>query len=105
MFINKNFIFADAGNYLANRFEVGFQFPINSNVVEKELIFDDAYLDGTVIRYNNGLFTQNFLPQYTYSDYKRDLIKKRYSNDDQIAIILNKDDSEEDAINYNKMLE
>jgi hypothetical protein len=27
----------------------------------------------------------------------------RYSNDDQIAIILNKDESEKDKISYNRM--
>ena len=33
------------------------------------------------------------------------LIKIRYSNDDQIAILLNKDSSEEDLLKYNKMQE
>ena len=33
------------------------------------------------------------------------MIKLRYSNDDQLALILNKDNSEEDTELYNKMQE
>lgn len=34
---------------------------------------------------------------------KAELIKQVYSNDDQIAIILNKDNSEEDMLAFNRM--
>lgn len=44
-------------------------------------------------------------PKRTYADWKTTIIKWRYSNDDQIAIMLNKDESEEDLERYNKMQE
>jgi hypothetical protein len=57
------------------------------------------------VYYNNGTLAQSVNNKWKYSDYKKDIIKKRYSNDDQIAIILNKDDSEEDQMRYQKMME
>ena len=41
----------------------------------------------------------------SYAEWKTKIIKWRYSNDDQIAILINKDDSEEDIIKYNRMQE
>jgi hypothetical protein len=41
----------------------------------------------------------------SYADAKKFVISKLYSNDDQIAIILNKDDSDEDGLVYQKMQE
>ena len=38
-----------------------------------------------------------------YVGIKTKIIKMKYSNDDQIAIILNKDNSAEDLELYNKM--
>ena len=40
-----------------------------------------------------------------YATVKTEMIKKRYSNDDQIAIMLNAQLSEEDKIYYDKMQE
>ena len=41
----------------------------------------------------------------SYGDIKTAIIKMRYSNDDQMALILNKESSEEDALLYSKMQE
>jgi hypothetical protein len=44
----------------------------------------------------------------TTSDFaklKSKFVNKQFTNDDQIAIILNKDDSEEDVLLFNKMQE
>lgn len=40
-----------------------------------------------------------------YVTIKTSIIKSRYSNDDQIALMLNKDNSEDDAMLYDKMQE
>ena len=55
--------------------------------------------------YNNGLFWVRIAENTSYGDIKAMLVKIRYSNDDQIAILLNKDSSEEDLLKYNKMQE
>ena len=41
----------------------------------------------------------------SYGDLKSMLIKIRYSNDDQIAIVINRDDSEEDNLKFQQMQE
>ena len=40
-----------------------------------------------------------------YANIKTKIIKLRYSNDDQLALMLNKDNSEEDTVLYDKMQE
>ena len=53
-------------------------------------------LDGIPTRYDKS---------YTYGDLKRDMIHRRYSNDDQLAIVLNKDDDWDGEFKYTKMQE
>lgn len=105
MYIDRDIVYADANKYLVCNNKVGFELPIDENIVEKTLNINDLFIDGKFARYNNGEFIQKLNPSWTYGDYKRDIIKKRYSNDDQIAIILNKDDSSKDVIRYKKMME
>ena len=52
-------------------------------------------MDGVVFRNNE---------KYDYGQWKANIIKKRYSNDDQIAIMLNRGDEESNMI-YNKMMQ
>jgi hypothetical protein len=68
------------------------------------LSFDDIYIEGNFVYFNNKKFIQYVDPKWTYSDYKRSIITSRYSNDDQIAIILNKEDSDLDRIKYDRMM-
>lgn len=105
MYIDRDIVYADANKYLVCNNKVGFELPIDENIVEKTLNINDLFIDGKFARYNNSEFIQKLNPSWTYGDYKRDIIKKRYSNDDQIAIILNKDDSSKDIIRYKKMME
>lgn len=105
MYTDKNIIYADAGKYLKRDHLIAFQIPESYNVQEFDLNTSDIHITGNLAYYNNNLCAQFINPNWKYSDYKKDIIKKRYSNDDQIAIILNKDDSEEDKIRYQKMME
>ncbi|MDE7465021.1 MAG: hypothetical protein K2M59_01150 [Muribaculaceae bacterium] len=50
----------------------------------------------------NGLFLLRIRGK-DYGEVKREIIRMRYTNDDQMAIILNREDSEEDAEAYGKM--
>lgn len=105
MYVDKETVYSDAYKYLICDNKIGFEFKIQENIIEKSINIDDLYISGNYARYNDGLFIQRVNPKWLYGDYKRDIIKKRYSNDDQIAIILNKDDSIKDQIKYNKMME
>lgn len=105
MYIDRDIVYADANKYLVCNNKVGFELPIDENIIEKTLNINDLFIDGKFARYNNGEFIQKLNPSWKYGDYKRDIIKKRYSNDDQIAIMLNKDDSSKDIIRYKKMME
>lgn len=53
--------------------------------------------------WNGGRNRFPVIPNGTYGDYKKGLIGKIFSNDDQIALILNKDIDEESSIAFNEM--
>lgn len=105
MYTDRNITYADPGKYLKSKNNICFQG--SSNVVYEELPLElnDMHIKNGVVFYNTDLCAQFIVRSWTYADYKREFIKKRYSNDDQIAIILNKDDSEEDLQRYNRMME
>ncbi len=108
MFVKGKKIFADKGCYLKHK-----QLPIigltingNPDDYEEIQVLDplDVAVDGNKVLIYNRKFA--ILPDsISYSDIKKRVIKSRYSEDDQIAIILNKDNSEEDAMYFQKMQE
>ena len=105
MYTDKNIMYAESGKYLKFKNQVAFQMPASEGIVECDLNYDDLFSENNIAYYNNKMFAQRIIKNGTYADYKREFIKKRYSNDDQIAIMLNKDDSEEDLLRYNRMME
>lgn len=64
----------------------------------------DVEVSGGMVFWNNRRFA-NRPDRMTRDGVKTSIIKSRYSNDDQIAIMLNKDASEEDGVLYQKMQE
>ena len=106
MFTINNTIYADAGNILIGDNKVGYQFiGKESEFKEQKIKYDDINIKGSFIKYDNGRLLELIPRQPSYGYFKSHIIKKRYSNDDQIAILLNKDSSEEDLLKYNKMQE
>lgn len=106
MFTINNTIYADAGNILIGDNKVGYQFiGKESEFKEQKIKYDDINIKGSFIKYDNGRLLELITRQPNYGYFKSRIIKKRYSNDDQIAILLNKDSSEEDLLKYNKMQE
>lgn len=107
MYTIKNKTFADAGYYLERGSSIAYSFENNNEKIEeKEIVLDDMHLFGQVILCTDGKIAQRILPRGDYSEYKKALVKKRYSNDDQIAIMLNRDSGDEaDIIAYDKMQE
>lgn len=108
MFVKGDKIFADKGCYLKHK-----QLPIigltingNPDDYEEVVMLDslDAVVDGNKVLIYNRKFA--ILPDsISYADIKKRVIKSRYTEDDQIAIILNKDESEENAMYFQKMQE
>lgn len=104
MYIERNIIYADPGKYLKYNKGYSFQVPAQNDVSEHDLSLEDLHIEDNFAYYNNDKFVQYANPKWSYSDYKRSIITSRYSNDDQIAIMLNKEDSDLDRIKYNRMM-
>ena len=62
-------------------------------------------IEGRFLVYSNGRVREMYDPSATYEQLKAKYIKRLFSNDDQIAIMLNKGNSEEDDLLYEKMQE
>lgn len=104
-------IHAEAYHYLRHKTKpiIGMSFPesqfdvkdIEEIPMSLPLVVEVS--DGTVY-WNNRLFA-NKPESLTYASVKTSIIKSRYSDDDQMALILNKERSEEDAVFFEKMQE
>ena len=105
MFQYKNIVYADPGKYLIGNHKVGYQFPGELSEFEEKDVDMKVTKKGDRYIYNNGLFGVRIAKEISYGDLKSMLIKIRYSNDDQIAIIINKDDSKEDNSRFQQMQE
>lgn len=106
MYKVKDKIYADAGFILKHNNKLGFNFRDIGleDVSEIKINLDDMCIQNGTIVYSNGLLRE-ILSCNTYGEWKSKIISKQFNNDDQIAIMLNKEDSEEDLLLYNKMQE
>lgn len=106
MYKNRNKVYADAGKILKGSSRIGYSLEGDlSEFTELDITLDDMVIEGNFIKFSNGLLLQRYYPKATYEELKTREIHKLFSNDDQIAIILNKDNSEEDAMVFQKMQE
>ena len=108
MFQKGNKVYAEVGNYLRHKTKRMIGFTIVGNIEDFEEISLNDPLDIVVengtIYYNNRMFACR-PDTMSYTDIKTKLITSRYSNDDQIAIILNNGKNNEDVELFNKMQE
>lgn len=102
-----NYNFADAGYYLKRGSSIAYFFEDNGEEIQEvEATVDDMHKVGSIILWSEDKLAQRVFKNGTYADYKKAIIQKKYSNDDQIAIMLNKDSGEEaDLLAYDKMQE
>ena len=104
MYKIKDTVYADAGYILLGSNKKGYQFEGElSEFKEKKISLDDIRIDGELVFYDG--IVQMLPNKIDYASLKKDMVKRRYSIDDQIAIILNKDKSDEDRLIYDKMQE
>lgn len=105
MFIKNNVVYADAGNILISKNAIGYSLIDDiANIQEQHINLQDMKLEGEFLKYSDGLVVQ-WYKNLDYAEWKADIIKWRYTTDDQIAIILNKDESAEKLLEYNRMQE
>lgn len=104
MYIDRGVIYSEPYKYLICNNVVSYSFPEGSDVTELDVNMDDMKKYGQLVCYNNGKLAELVFDSADYGTYKSAIIKKRYSNDDQIAIMLNKEDSDEDLLRYERMM-
>ena len=104
MFIKSNMIYSEAGYILRCDNKKAFQLPYDSSKTYIEIPIDitNTKIESGMINMDGVVFRNN--EKYDYGQWKANIIKKRYSNDDQIAIMLNRGDEESNMI-YNKMMQ
>lgn len=106
MFTKQGTVYSEAGYYLRHKTKKLITFQHKGELED----YDEFLLD-SIIEFNNGRYyfgngIGTIKPiKLEYGALKSQIIKMRYSNDDQIAIMLNKDNSEEDALYHTKMQE
>ena len=105
-----NKTYADAYKYLVHKNKGIIAFAQRGD--ESEFEEKEFPMPIRIVDEGNGFYSIKDVPKvkfyFSKSDYatvKTEMIKKRYSNDDQIAIMLNAQLSEEDKMYYNKMQE
>ena len=104
MYKVRNKVYADAGNLLIGNNKVGYVFLGElKEFSEKAIQLDDMRIEGDFLVYSNGRIRELYNPNMTYEQLKAKYVKRLFSNDDQIAIMLNKDRSAEDSELFNKM--
>ena len=111
MYKKGNIVYADAYKYLVHKSKGIIAFAQSGD--ESEFEEKEFPMPIKIIDEGNGFYSIKDVPKvkfyFSKSDYatvKTEMIKKRYSNDDQIAIMLNKDSGlEEDLFAYQKMQE
>jgi hypothetical protein len=106
MYVKGNIVYADAYKYLKHKERNIVALSIKGNPDDYEEVSMDMPLEvkvnGNMISWNKGMFMKN-VSGLSYEGIKSTIIKSRYSYDDQIAIMLNKDESEEKRMYFDKM--
>ena len=108
MFTKGTMLYADAFKYLKHKKGniLALSTTGSADNYEEFLMNDplDVEISGKMVFWNNRKFATR-PATLTKEGVKTSIIKSRYSNDDQLAIILNKDNDETAAMYFQKMQE
>ena len=108
MFTKGNIVYSDAFKYLKHKERNIIALSVKGSADDYEELLMNDPLDVEVYKgmvfWNNRKFV-NYPSILTKEGVKTSIIKSRYSNDDQIAIMLNRDDNEDAAMYFLKMQE
>ena len=102
-----NKTYADAGYHLKRGASIAYFFEDNEQEIQEvKTGIEDMHATDSIILWSKNKIAQRIIKNGNYGDYKKAIVQKKYSNDDQIAIMLNKDSGlEEDLFAYQKMQE
>lgn len=100
MYRIKDKLYADAGYILQAGNYRAFAMEDRVGAEEESIDTDNIKIVGNFVMVDN---IPIMLDKIDYGELKSKLVKFQYSYDDQIAIMLNKDDSEESLLRYEKM--
>ena len=110
MYKKRNVVYADAYKYLVHKSKGTIAFAQSGD--ESEFEEKEFHTPIKIVDEGSGFYSIQGVPKvkfyFSKSDYatvKTEMIKKQYSNDDQIAIMLNAQLSDEDKMYYDKMQE
>lgn len=104
MYKIKEIVYSEAGKILVGKNMRGYAFEGEpEEFMERDITLDDVVIEDNFVRY--GGVVQSLGDDVTYAGQKAAMVKRRYSLDDQIAIMLNKDDDADSALAYAKMQE
>lgn len=106
MFTKGDMVYADAYKYLRhkNKNIIALSFKGSADEFEEvEMMLPvEVKIEGNMLFWEGRKFA--VIPEkMEYASIKERIIKSRYSNDEQIAIMLNRERSEEDNVLYLKM--
>ena len=106
MYKIRDKVYAEAGYILVGSNKKGYVFQGEiDEFTERSITIDDMKVEGNFLLYSNGLILERNYPNLTYEEHKARIVKRLFSNDDQIAIMLNKGRSEQDDLVFEKMQE
>lgn len=106
MYKIRNKVYADAGRILIGNRKRGYVFEGDlQDFKEENISMRDMHIEGDFVVYSKGKCRELYSPYTTYEEYKTRFVRKIYSNDDQIAIMLNRGRSEQDNMAFEKMQE
>lgn len=106
MYKIRDKVYPEAGCILSGESRIGYVFQGEiDEFAEHPIIIDDMKIEGNFLLYSNGLILEINYPDLTYEEQKARIVKRLFSNDDQIAIMLNKGRSEQDDMVFEKMQE
>lgn len=106
MYKIRNKVYPEAGCILVGESRLGYVFQGEiEEFTEHPITIDDMKVGGDFLLYSNGMILERNYPNLTYEEQKARIVKRLFSNDDQIAIMLNKGRSEQDDLVFEKMQE
>ena len=106
MYKIRNKVYPEAGYILVGKSKIGYTFQGEiEEFTEQPITIDDMKVEGNFLLYSNGSILERNYPNLTYEEQKARIVKRLFSNDDQIAIMLNKGCSEQDDLVFEKMQE
>ena len=106
MYAKRDMLYADAYKYLKHKTKRIVALSINGSADDFEEVDMESPIKvvivGKLVTWNNNLLACSS-DELTYEAIKTKIIKSRYSNDDQLAIILNKDKDADGQLSFERM--